>query len=176
MGCNSSKPSPPRCPTRESLRSWLPPVTYKITNEYGAKSIVWGFLSNREREDFIAAVMLVMSDNGQRSLQGFTIALHYPLAEQAGFHNQYHAALAATEGGAGGAVRYSFVSGQTGATRQAAFAQLRMDVEQCLGRLLLGKPTYGAAAEGGRVVRLERGEGAGAETPPPPPPYTGGVK
>ena len=96
-----------------------------------------------------------MSRNDELLLENLTFTLHYPRANQPNL--PYHAAILAIENNT---VRHSTVSQHTGTTKQAAFKQLKAEMECRLGLMLLTKPKVEAFAK--------VDEGAGILPPPYP--------
>ena len=86
---------------------------------------------NADSKDFSAAVRLLMSDNGRHDLNGLQFQVYYLRAQKPAA--EYQAAIVAIEGRT---ARHTFISEYTGTTHEMAFAKLKIDIEQRVGKLL----------------------------------------
>ncbi|KAK5132115.1 hypothetical protein LTR08_000366 [Meristemomyces frigidus] len=152
MGCDNSTLSSDStiCLARTSLRRALPVADSIDYANWRRSEIHRGgvFGKYRDRENFIAAILLIMSRNGQRDLNDLTFLLYYPQANSP--DAQYHAAFIVKDGDV---VRHSLVSEHTEPSEHDAFMQMKAEVEKQLSLMLLGEP-YMQEGVGGPTEHL----------------------
>jgi len=75
--------------------------------------------------------LLLMSDNGRHDLSGLQFQVYYLRAQKSAV--EYQAAIVAIEGRT---AKHTFIPEYTGTSHEVAFAKLKVDIEQRVGKLL----------------------------------------